>query len=138
MPRPKGSKNKRKLGIPEELRARLNNQDPMEVLASIYSMDHKALAKMVRSAAGARAMAMKMAAAKEAMPYMHSKMPVKVEVDPDQLPRLVIVTDRHQMQNVQQNQQLIQRLEHGVGRVDVGRDSQVLDVKGETDDGTAD
>jgi hypothetical protein len=130
MARPKGSKNKRSVGIPAELQAKLGHRDPADVLGEIYSMPHDDLAKLMRSAKGARAVAIRMQAAIAAMPYQHSKMPVKVEVNEDQLPTLVIVANRNSMQN----QQLMQSADKAVSRLTVSRDAQDVEVKGESDE----
>lgn len=111
MARTKGAKNKRTVGIPAELRDALGHRDPAEVLAEIYSMPHEQLKKRVRSAAGARAVKLAMDAAVAAMPYQHSKMPVAITVNEDQLPTLIIERGRHQMQ---QNQSLIDRTAEAV------------------------
>ena len=130
MARPKGSKNKRSVGVPPELAEQLGHRDPADVLGEIYSMEHKALAKLMRSAAGARAMALKMQAAVAAMPYQHSKMPVKVEVNEDQLPTLVIVANRNSMQN----QQLMQKAGEAVRLDAVRQDAQDVEIKGESNE----
>lgn len=111
MARTKGAKNKRTVGIPAELRDALGHRDPAEVLAEIYSMPHEQLKKRVRSAAGARAVKLAMDAAVAAMPYQHSKIPVAITVNEDQLPTLIIERGRHQMQ---QNQSLIDRTAEAV------------------------
>jgi hypothetical protein len=129
MARPKGSKNKRSVGIPADLAEKLGHRDPAEVLGELYSMPHEQLKKMVRSAAGARAMALRMQAAVAAMPYKHSKMPVKMEVNEDQLPTLVIVSNANSMQN----QQLIQKQAEAVRLEAVRQNSEVIEVKGESD-----
>jgi hypothetical protein len=130
MARPKGSKNKRSVGIPEQLKAQLGHRDPADVLGEIYSMPHDDLAKLMRSAKGARAVAIRMQAAIAAMPYQHSKMPVKVEVNEDQLPTLVIVANRNSMQN----QQLMQSADKAVSRLTVSRDAQDVEINKETDE----
>lgn len=130
MARPKGSKNKRTVGVPAELAAKLGFRDPAEVLGEIYSMPHDDLAKLMRSAKGARAVAIRMQAAIAAMPYKHSKMPVKVEVNEDQLPTLVIVSNRNSMQN----QSLIQKAAETVGYDVVGREQQTIDMKAKSDE----
>ena len=101
MARTKGSKNKRTVGIPAELRNALGHRDPADVLAEVYSMDQDKLAKMMRSAAGARAVAIRVQAAVAAMPYAHSKMPVAVTLNEESLPVLVIDRVNHQMQRLQ-------------------------------------
>ena len=130
MARPKGSKNKRTVGIPPDLAEKLGHRDPYDVVGEIMSMPHEELRKKMRSAAGARAMSLKLQAAVAALPYKHSKMPVKVEVSEDQLPTLVIVSNRNSMQN----QQLIKSQQKAVGWKPVGQDAQVIDVKGENDE----
>jgi hypothetical protein len=130
MARPKGSKNKRTVGVPPELAEKLGHRDPADVLGEIYSMEHAQLAKLMRSAAGARAMALKMQAAVAAMPYQHSKMPVKVEVNEDQLPTLVIVANRNSMQN----QQLMQKAGEAVRLDAVRQNAQDVEIKGESNE----
>jgi hypothetical protein len=134
MGRPKGSKNKRTVGIPAELSAACGHRDPAEVLGEIYSMPHKILQKRMRSAAGSRAVMAAIQAASAAMPYVHSKMPVKVEVSDDQLPTLAIITNA----NAQQNQKLIDAAMEGVRLAAVRQNAQTIEVKGETDDKPSD
>lgn len=131
MPRPKGSKNKRSQGVPPDLAERLGHRDPAEVLGELYSMPHQALQKLVRSAAGARAVALRVQAATAAMPYVHSKMPVAVTVQDERYPVLIIHRDKHQMQ---QNQQLIGRAMDAVALPAVAPDGQGADMKGESDE----
>jgi hypothetical protein len=130
MARPKGSKNKRSVGIPEHLKAELGHRDPADVLGEIYSMPHDKLAAMMRSAKGARAVAIRMQAAIAAMPYQHSKMPVQVTVNEDQLPTLNIYANKNSMQN----QRLINSADQAVGRLTVGRDVQDIEINKETDE----
>ena len=126
MPRPKGSKNKRSVGIPEQLRDALGHRDPADALAEIYSMKHEQLKKMVRSAAGARAVAMTIQSATAAMPYVHSKMPVAVTLNDEKLPVLVLDRIRHQMQ---QNQGLIDRANAQVVQSEVVQNNQAIEKK---------
>lgn len=98
MGRPKGSRNKRTLGVPAELRDQLGDEDPAVVLRGIWQMPHDQLKRMVRSAAGARAMSLKLQAAVAAMPYVHSKMPIAVTTDLERLPTLVIASGANQQQ----------------------------------------
>jgi hypothetical protein len=84
--------------VPAELRGQLGDEDPAVVLRGIYQMPHEALKKMVRSAAGARAMGLKLQAAIAAMPYVHSKMPIAVTTDLERLPTLVIASGANQQQ----------------------------------------
>ncbi len=130
MARPKGSKNKRTVGIPAELSKACGHRDPAEVLGDIYSMPHDDLKRLVRGQAGARAMALKMQAAIAAMPYVHSKMPVKVEVPVDQLPTLRIITNANSMQN----QSLIKSTVDAVRFDAVRQDAQTIEAKGESDE----
>jgi hypothetical protein len=114
------------VGIPAELSKACGHRDPAEVLGDIYSMPHDDLKKLVRGAAGSRALAIKMQAAIAAMPYVHSKMPVKVEVPVDQLPTLKIITNSNSMQN--------QRLINSLGAPShdaVAREPQTIDIKPE-------
>lgn len=127
MARTKGARNKRSVGIPAELAEKLGHRDPAEVLGEIYSMDLKQLQKAVRSAAGARAMKLKLDAAVAAMPYKHSKMPVKVEVNEEQLPHVSIRRDT----NSQQNQQLIDRAGATVLQPIVSPEGQAIEKKGQ-------
>jgi len=124
--RTKGSRNKRSVGIPADLAEKLGHRDPYDVVGEIMSMPHDQLKKMVRSAAGARAMKLKLDAAIAAMPYKHSKMPVKVEVNEEQLPHVSIRRDT----NSQQNQQLIDRAGATVLQPIVSPDGQDIDNKG--------
>ena len=126
MARTKGSRNKRSVGIPADLAEKLGHRDPYDVVGEIMSMPHDQLKKMVRSAAGARAMKLKLDAAIAAMPYKHSKMPVKVEVNEEQLPHVSIRRDT----NSQQNQQLIDRAGATVLQPIVSPDGQDIDNKG--------
>jgi hypothetical protein len=127
--RTKGAKNKRTVGIPAELRDALGHRDPAEVLAEVYSMPQVALQKMMRSAAGARAVAIRVQAAVAAMPYQHSKMPVAVTMQQDSLPVLVIDRVNHQMQ---QNQQLSSDDMASVSREASHAEYQVIESKGES------
>lgn len=122
MPRPKGSKNKRTLGVPAELDRLLGGVDPAQVLAAVYSMPLDELERLVRSKARAAALGFKLRAAEAAMPYVHSKMPVKVDVTDERLPTLVIV------QGTDQKAMAIQSL---IDRVAVRRDDgrETVEVK---------
>lgn len=131
MARTKGAKGKRTLGIPDDLKERLGHRDPAEVLGEVYSMDHKALAKLVRSAAGARAMALKVQAATAAMPYVHSKMPVAVTLNDEKLPGLFINRRGHQMQA---NQQLIKDRAEAVAQFPVAHGVEDVETKGKSDE----
>ena len=131
MPRPKGSKNKRTVGIPGELRDALGHRDPALVLAEVYSMDQVALAKLVRSAAGARAVAFRVQAAVAAMPYVHSKMPVAVTVEDVSLPTLVIDAINHQMV---ENKRFLPSTARAVSPDVVSLISQDIEGKGKSDE----
>lgn len=126
MARTKGSRNKRSVGIPAELRDALGHRDPAVVLAEVYSMDQGKLSALVRSAKGARAMAFRVQAAIAAMPYVHSKMPVAESPSDDEVPTIVIDRLRHQMQ---QNQTLIDVTPDDVRQPAVRQDSQAIETK---------
>jgi hypothetical protein len=79
MGRPKGALNKKTLGLPKYLEA-LGYADPAVEQAKIYSMEHEKLAKMMRSKSGAAAVMAKLKACADAMPFLHGKVPVTVQV----------------------------------------------------------
>lgn len=100
MGRPKGSRNKRTLGVPGELAEVLRQRDPADVLSSYYSMPLDELKRLVRSKAGAAAVGIHIRAAEAAMPYVHSKMPIAMTVNEQKLPALVILQKQGLMKDV--------------------------------------
>lgn len=113
----------------------LQGDDPFKVLAGIYSMDIQELARLVRSKANAQAVALKIRAAEIAMPYVHSKMPVKVQVDDERLPTLVIIRNEHQLK---QFQGLMKDVTPRAGQDGAAPDAQPIDDTGENGNGPAD
>jgi hypothetical protein len=111
--RPKHALNKKTLGLPRWLEEELGFRDPAEVLGEIYSMDFKALKKMVRSKAGQAALAMRLKAAEAAMPYLHARVPQRVQVD-ERLAAIIIHRDTNQLQR---NQALIDEARAQAARI---------------------
>lgn len=130
MARPKGSRNKRSVGIPPEISKALGYRRAYDVIGEFYSMDHEELKRLVRGAAGARAVAIRIQAAIAALPYENSKMPVKQEIQIDQLPSLIIRSDVNSLQN----QSLIKSLVFPVVQGEVVQDIQLIETIGKNND----
>lgn len=116
MGRAPGSLNRRTRLMLPMLEA-LEFRDPALVLAEIASMPELRLRKWTRTEAGRHALAARIKAATELMPYCHSKMPVQVNTELS-LPIINIYGDRDQLQG---NQQLSLEQAGNVGRNDVGQ-----------------
>ena len=118
----KGIPNKRSTMVLPMLEA-LGHRDPAIILAEIASMPELRLRKMLRTEAGRQAMAFRVKAASELMPYVHSKMAVKVDVGGD-LPVFNIFGNRNQLEDNQGVSGPV--LEH-VGRTEVGQTSDLFE-----------
>lgn len=116
MGRKPGSLNRKTMMMLPMLEA-LSYRDPAQVLAEIASMPEARLRKLTATEAGRSAMAARLKAAAELMPYCHGKLPVSVNVTPI-LPVLEIVTGTNQIEQFQQDASVV--AEH-VGWRDVGR-----------------
>lgn len=100
MGRKPGSLNKKTRMMLPMLEA-LGYRDPAVVLAEVVSMPELRLRKQMRTEAGRAAVAARLKAAAELMPYCHGKMPVKLEIG-DNLPVFNLFFDRHQLQENQE------------------------------------
>jgi hypothetical protein len=109
----------------------LGHRDPADVLAGIYGMELERLKRLVRSKAGALAVSLKIRAAEAAMPYRHSKMPIKVAMDDERLPILAIIQGAHQMQRIQG---VIDEANKLAGMKDITPDDQPIETKGQSNE----
>jgi hypothetical protein len=75
----------------------LDYRDPALVLGEYASMPQARLKKLMSSEAGRAAVAARLKAASELMPYCHAKMAVKVDIG-GELPVFHILGDRHQLE----------------------------------------
>lgn len=96
MGRKPGSLNRKTTMMLPMLEA-LNYRDPAHVLGEYASMPHARLKKLMSSEAGRAAVAARLKAASELMPYCHAKMAVKVDVG-GELPVFHILGDRDQLE----------------------------------------
>jgi hypothetical protein len=117
----------------------LGYRDPAVVLAEIASMPEARLRKATKTEAGRHALAARIRAAAELMPYCHAKMAVKVDVGGD-LPTFVLFGDRNQLDlpQVEQNQGDSAPLIDHVARPDVARDGDLFDNAQQFGDGADD
>lgn len=118
-----GRPNKRSTMVLPML-AELGFRDPAVVLAEIASMPELRLRKLTKSEAGRAALAARIKAASDLMPYCHSKMAVKVDIG-GELPVFHILGDRDQLEGNQQDSGTV--IEH-VGRDDVARQGDLLET----------
>lgn len=125
MARKTGSVNRRSLMVLPMLEA-LGYRDPAVVLGEFASMPAARLKKLMASEAGRASVAARLKAAAELMPYCHSKMAVKVDIGGD-LPIFQIFGDRDQIE-IEQNQGLTLPAPGDVGRDDVGRQADLIEV----------
>lgn len=96
MGRKPGSLNKKTRMMLPMLEA-LGYRDPAHVLGEYASMPQARLKKLMSSEAGRAAVAARLKAASELMPYCHAKMAVKVDVG-GELPVFHILGDRDQLE----------------------------------------
>ena len=116
MGRKPGSLNRKTLMMLPMLEA-LGYRDPAAVLGEYASMPELRLRKLMKTEAGRAAVAARLKAASELMPYCHAKMAVKVDVG-GELPIFHILGDRDQ---IEQNQGVSAPAIEHVGQTMVGR-----------------
>jgi hypothetical protein len=104
--RPPGSPNRSTVQLKRLLHLK-GYRDPVEFLASLYTMDTRELAAALRADAGAavagvpsfdqahEALKLQIRAAEAALPYLHQKMPIAVEHSGDGQRPIIIVNDQH-------------------------------------------
>lgn len=99
----------------------LGYRDPAVVLAEFASMPELRLKKLVSSEAGRAAVAARLKAAAELMPYCHGKLPVKVDIG-GELPIFHILGDRDQLE-----QGVSAPVIEHVGRDEVGQTGELFE-----------
>jgi hypothetical protein len=120
----RGRPNKRSVMMLPMLE-QLGYRDPAVVLAEIAAMPEMRLRKMTKTEAGRQALAARIRAAAELMPYCHAKMAVKVDIGGD-LPVFHILGDRDQLS--EENQGVAGQIIDHVGRNDVGSQADLIET----------
>ena len=101
----------------------LGYRDPAVILAEIANMPELRLRRWTKTEAGRAALAARIKAASEMMPYCHSKMAVKVDVGSD-LPTFILFGDRNQLE---QNQRVSGPVIEAVGHETVGQGGDLFE-----------
>jgi hypothetical protein len=120
MGRKPGSLNRKTMMMLPMLEA-LDYRDPALVLGEYASMPQARLKKLMSSEAGRAAVAARLKAASELMPYCHAKMAVKVDIG-GELPVFHILGDRHQLE-----QEVSSPVVEHVGRELVGHSADLFE-----------
>ena len=99
MGRKPGSLNRKTLMMMPMLE-QLGYRDPAHVLAEVASMPHSRLKKLTATEAGRSALAARLKAASDLMPFCHGKLPVTLNVQRD-LPEFYILGNTNQLEQDQ-------------------------------------
>lgn len=124
MGRPAGSLNRKTLRLGAYLES-LGHRDPAVVLAELASMPMVDLKRLAKGKDGAAALAARIRAAEALMPYLHGKMPVRIESE-GALPVLQLLVGTNQ---IEQFQTLKDVTPPEVARPEVARKDQPLENK---------
>lgn len=133
MGRKPGSLNRKTTMMLPMLEA-LGYRDPAHVLGEYASMPEARLKKLMSSEAGRAAVAARLKAASELMPYCHAKMAVKVDLG-GELPIFHILGDRDQIEG---NQGVAAPVIEHVGQQQVGREGDLFETAQQSGEKTDD